>query len=186
MALVGRGAAVAAVLGRPRIWDLSAGAAMLRATGGALRYRSGAEADLGALLGGERAPDQLVAAAPGDDGRDLGTRRTDPHEPRRADGAGDRRRAPPRPRDRRGPRRRGARRRRHSHLGGRAEAVSRGIRARGGTAERSPPTSPIPRGRAASPPPSRAARPGRRARQQRVGLLPDADRPVGDGSGTRS
>ena len=65
MALVGRGAAVAAVLGRPRIWDLAAGAAMLRATGGALRYRSGAEADLGALLGGERAPDQLVAAAPG-------------------------------------------------------------------------------------------------------------------------
>jgi myo-inositol-1(or 4)-monophosphatase len=65
MALVARGAAVAAVLGRPRIWDLSAGAAMLRAIGGDLRYRSGAVADLGALLGGERAPDQLVAAAPG-------------------------------------------------------------------------------------------------------------------------
>lgn len=65
MALVARGAAVAAILGRPRLWDVAAGAAMLRAIGGELRYRSGALADLGALLGGERAPDQLVAAAPG-------------------------------------------------------------------------------------------------------------------------
>jgi myo-inositol-1(or 4)-monophosphatase len=64
MALVARGAAVAAVLGRPRIWDLAAGAALLHAIGGTLRYRSGAPADLGALLAGERAPDQLVAAAP--------------------------------------------------------------------------------------------------------------------------
>ncbi len=65
MALVARGAAVAAILGRPRLWDVAAGAAMLRAIGGELRYRSGAAADLRALLGGERAPDQLVAAAPG-------------------------------------------------------------------------------------------------------------------------
>jgi len=65
MALVARGAAIAAVLGRPRIWDLSAGAAMLLAIGGALRYRSGADVDFAALLGGERAPDQIVAAAPG-------------------------------------------------------------------------------------------------------------------------
>jgi myo-inositol-1(or 4)-monophosphatase len=65
MALVARGAAVAAVLGRPRIWDLAAGAAMLRAIGGTLRYRSGATVELAALLGGERAPDHLVAAAPG-------------------------------------------------------------------------------------------------------------------------
>lgn len=65
MALVARGAAVAAVLGRPRLWDISAGAAMLRAIGGDLRYRSGATVELGALLNGERAPDHLVAAAPG-------------------------------------------------------------------------------------------------------------------------
>src|SRR6185369_14195390 len=57
MALVARGAAVAAVLGRPRLWDISAGAAMLRAIGGDLRYRSGAVVELGALLKGERAPD---------------------------------------------------------------------------------------------------------------------------------
>jgi myo-inositol-1(or 4)-monophosphatase len=65
MALVGRGAAVAAVLGRPRLWDIAAGAAMLRAIGGELRYRSGALVELAALLHGERAPEQLIAAAPG-------------------------------------------------------------------------------------------------------------------------
>ena len=65
MALVARGAAIAAVLGRPRIWDIAAGAAMLAAIGGELRYRSGAPVDLAALLHGERAPEHLVAAAPG-------------------------------------------------------------------------------------------------------------------------
>ena len=65
MALVARGAAVAALLGRPRIWDIAAGAAMLAAVGGELRYRSGGPVDLSALLGGERAPEHLVAAAPG-------------------------------------------------------------------------------------------------------------------------
>ena len=65
MALVARGAAVAAVLGRPRIWDVAAGAALLRAIGGELRYRSGDVVDLGGLIAGERAPDHLVAAAPG-------------------------------------------------------------------------------------------------------------------------
>ena len=65
MALVARGAAVAALLGRPRIWDIAAGAALLAAVGGDLRYRSGDAVDLAALLGGERAPDHIVAAAPG-------------------------------------------------------------------------------------------------------------------------
>ena len=65
MALVARGAAVAAILGRPRLWDIAAGAAMLRAIGGDLRYRSGAGVELATLLAGERASDQLVAAAPG-------------------------------------------------------------------------------------------------------------------------
>jgi myo-inositol-1(or 4)-monophosphatase len=65
MALVARGAAVAAVLGRPRLWDLAAGAALLRAIGGEIRYRSGAAVDFAALLEGERAPDHLVAAGPG-------------------------------------------------------------------------------------------------------------------------
>ncbi len=65
MALVARGAAVAAVLGRPRIWDIAAGAALLHAIGGDLRYRSGARVDLAALLDGTSAPEHLVAAAPG-------------------------------------------------------------------------------------------------------------------------
>ncbi len=65
MALVARGAAVAAVLGRPRLWDISAGADVLRAIGGELRHRSGARVDLGALLQGERVPDHVIAAAPG-------------------------------------------------------------------------------------------------------------------------
>ena len=65
MALVARGAAAAAVLGRPRLWDIAAGAALLAAIGGELRYRSGAPVDVGALLDGQRAPDHIVAAAPG-------------------------------------------------------------------------------------------------------------------------
>ncbi|TMA80055.1 MAG: inositol-phosphate phosphatase [Deltaproteobacteria bacterium] len=65
MALVARGAAVAALLGHARIWDIAAGAAMLDAVGGELRYRTGAAVDLRPLLGGERAPEHLVAAAPG-------------------------------------------------------------------------------------------------------------------------
>ncbi len=65
MALVARGAAVAALLGRPRIWDIAAGAAMLCAVGGELRYVSGAPVELAALLCGERAPEPIVAAAPG-------------------------------------------------------------------------------------------------------------------------
>ncbi len=65
MALVARGAAVAALLGHARIWDIAAGAALLDAVDGELRYRSGAAVDFTALLDGERAPDSLVAAAPG-------------------------------------------------------------------------------------------------------------------------
>jgi myo-inositol-1(or 4)-monophosphatase len=65
MALVARGAAVAALLGRARLWDVAAGAALLAGVGGELRYLSGEPVDLGALVGGERARDYLVATAPG-------------------------------------------------------------------------------------------------------------------------
>ena len=65
LALGARGAAVAALLGHARIWDIAAGAALLDAVGGELRYRSGAEVDLATLLDGRRAPDAFVAAAPG-------------------------------------------------------------------------------------------------------------------------
>jgi myo-inositol-1(or 4)-monophosphatase len=65
LALVARGAAIGALLGRPRLWDLAAGAALLAAVGGDLRYRSGGRVDLTTLLQGERAPEALVAAGPG-------------------------------------------------------------------------------------------------------------------------
>jgi fructose-1,6-bisphosphatase/inositol monophosphatase family enzyme len=65
LALVARGVAVAALLGHARIWDIAAGAALLDAVGGELRYRSGEPVDLAVLLDGRRAPDHLVAAAPG-------------------------------------------------------------------------------------------------------------------------
>ncbi len=65
MALVARGAAVAALLGRPRIWDIAAGAALLAAVGGDLAYLSGVPVDLAALLDGSRAPEPIVAAAKG-------------------------------------------------------------------------------------------------------------------------
>lgn len=65
LALVARGAAVAALLGRPRVWDIAAGAALLAAVGGELRYRSGAPVEVTALLAGERAPEHMIATAPG-------------------------------------------------------------------------------------------------------------------------
>lgn len=65
LALVARGAAFGALLGRPHVWDLTAGAAMLAAVGGELRYRSGAAVDLGTLLDGSRAAEPMVAAGPG-------------------------------------------------------------------------------------------------------------------------
>jgi len=65
MALVARGAARAALLGRAHIWDLAAGVALIGAVGGAICYLSGAPVDLRVLLAGERAPDYVVVAAPG-------------------------------------------------------------------------------------------------------------------------
>jgi myo-inositol-1(or 4)-monophosphatase len=65
MALVARGAAVAALLDRARIWDIAAGAALLAATGGELRHLSGESVEMEALLGGERTKDYLVAARAG-------------------------------------------------------------------------------------------------------------------------
>jgi myo-inositol-1(or 4)-monophosphatase len=65
LALVARGAASGALLGRPHVWDLTAGAALVAAVGGALRYRTGTPVDLTALLDGARAPDHVVAAGAG-------------------------------------------------------------------------------------------------------------------------
>jgi myo-inositol-1(or 4)-monophosphatase len=63
-ALVARGAAEAALLGRVYVWDLAAAAALLDAVGGALRYVSGAPVDLARLETGERAPEDVVAGSP--------------------------------------------------------------------------------------------------------------------------
>ena len=65
MALVARGAAVAGLLGRPRIWDIAAGMAMVAAIGGEVRYVTGPPVELAALLDGQRAPEPIIAAAPG-------------------------------------------------------------------------------------------------------------------------
>jgi len=65
LALVARGAATGALLGRPHIWDITAGAALLAAVGGELRYRSGSPVALEDMLDGRSAPDHVVGAAPG-------------------------------------------------------------------------------------------------------------------------
>lgn len=63
LSLVARGAAEAAIIGRVRIWDVAAGAALLAATGGELVYlRSGKPVDLAPLLDGEPSRDLMVAA----------------------------------------------------------------------------------------------------------------------------
>lgn len=63
-ALVARGVAEAALLGRVHVWDVAAAAAILAAVGGALWYLSGEAVDLGRLLDGGRTPDYVVAATP--------------------------------------------------------------------------------------------------------------------------
>ncbi|MFM8411198.1 MAG: inositol monophosphatase family protein [Alphaproteobacteria bacterium] len=66
LALVARGAAEAAIVGRVHLWDLAAGAAMLAATGGELvSLRSGKPLDPRPLLDGSPSRDFLVAAREG-------------------------------------------------------------------------------------------------------------------------
>jgi fructose-1,6-bisphosphatase/inositol monophosphatase family enzyme len=64
VALVARGAADAALLGRAHVWDLAAPGAILYAVGGAYEYLGGGTVDLGALADGRRAPDYILAGAP--------------------------------------------------------------------------------------------------------------------------
>jgi myo-inositol-1(or 4)-monophosphatase len=59
--LVARGAAEAALLGRPRVWDLAAPGAVLAAVGGRYEYLDGGVVDLGSLLDGSRAPRDVMA-----------------------------------------------------------------------------------------------------------------------------
>jgi myo-inositol-1(or 4)-monophosphatase len=59
-----RGAATAALIPMAYIWDLAAGAAILRRAGGELRYLSGAPVELGPLLNGQLAPEPIIAGHP--------------------------------------------------------------------------------------------------------------------------
>jgi myo-inositol-1(or 4)-monophosphatase len=62
--LVARGAAEAAILGRPHVWDLAAPGAVLAAVGGRYEYLDGGVVDLAALLDGSRAPRDVMAGTP--------------------------------------------------------------------------------------------------------------------------
>ncbi len=64
LALVARGAADVALIGRAHLWDLAAPAAALAAVGGTVRYLRGGAVDLAALADGRRSPDCVVAGAP--------------------------------------------------------------------------------------------------------------------------
>lgn len=62
IALVARGAADGALLGKAHLWDLAGPAAILTAVGGALEHLGGGPVDLGALRDGERTDDYVLAA----------------------------------------------------------------------------------------------------------------------------
>jgi myo-inositol-1(or 4)-monophosphatase len=61
---VARGSAVAALLGRPYLWDIAGVLPILRAAGGDLRCLPGYPLDLAALADGRRCPDPILAGAP--------------------------------------------------------------------------------------------------------------------------
>jgi myo-inositol-1(or 4)-monophosphatase len=62
--LVARGAAEAALLGHPHLWDLAAPGAVLAAVGGRFESLAGTPLDLATLADGRRAPDWVVAGLP--------------------------------------------------------------------------------------------------------------------------
>jgi myo-inositol-1(or 4)-monophosphatase len=61
---VARGTAVAALIGRPSLWDIAGVLPILRASGGELRYLSGHSLDLAALADGRKCPQPVLAGAP--------------------------------------------------------------------------------------------------------------------------
>lgn len=64
VALVARGAAEAALLGRPRLWDIAAPGAVLAATGARYEFVDGGVLDLAALTDGSRPPKDVIAGTP--------------------------------------------------------------------------------------------------------------------------
>lgn len=61
---VARGSALGALIGRANLWDIAAGAAILRAAGGLIRGLSGAELETPPLLDGRKLSEPVIAAAP--------------------------------------------------------------------------------------------------------------------------
>lgn len=59
-----RGSATAAFIPKAYLWDLAAGAFILKQAGGELRYLSGRPVELAALLHGHHAPEAIVAGHP--------------------------------------------------------------------------------------------------------------------------
>jgi myo-inositol-1(or 4)-monophosphatase len=64
VALVARGAAEGALLGRAHLWDLVPPGALLDAVGGRYEYLTGERVDLAALADGRRARGEIIAGAP--------------------------------------------------------------------------------------------------------------------------
>ena len=64
VALVARGAAEGALLGRAHVWDLTGPGAILAAVGGRYEYLGGGVVDLGTLSDGRRASDYVLAGTP--------------------------------------------------------------------------------------------------------------------------
>ena len=61
---VARGTAVAALVGRPALWDIAGALPLLRAAGGDLRRLSGQPLDLAAMADGSKCPEPVLAGAP--------------------------------------------------------------------------------------------------------------------------
>jgi len=64
VALVARGAAEGALLGRAHLWDLAGPGAILAAVGGRYEYLGGGVVDLSTLADGRRASDYVLAGTP--------------------------------------------------------------------------------------------------------------------------
>jgi myo-inositol-1(or 4)-monophosphatase len=65
LALVARGMGIGALLGRPRAWDLAAGVALVRASGGDVLDLAGEPLDFPGLMSGDAPRSTLVAHAAG-------------------------------------------------------------------------------------------------------------------------
>jgi myo-inositol-1(or 4)-monophosphatase len=61
---VARGSALGALLGRPHLWDIAAGMAILRAAGGLTVTLNGQALDASTLLTGQICPEPVVLATP--------------------------------------------------------------------------------------------------------------------------